>query len=323
MAPKPFRSYQEQVQLLAGRGMDVGRMEDAVEVLRQANYYRLSGYAYPFRAMEGTARGDQFVPGTRFEDVWALHQFDADLRAACFAALAPIEIFLRARLAHELGAVDPCAHLEPTLLGPEARKQGRVSVEYKRWLDKYRRAVRDSHEDFVEHHRRAKAGILPIWAATEVLDWGSLTRLYGFAPRAVQEAVAHDFKLNGPQLSSWLKSLNIVRNVCAHHGRLYNKVHTLTPRMPTLGRAAPLDEVRKLVEVDGPGRPRHDGEPQHSFGQRTFDQLTLIQHLLSAIDPSMSGQLPAVLSTFPATDLMPERVLGAPKEWRALELWAQ
>jgi abortive infection bacteriophage resistance protein len=59
------------------------------------------------------------------------------------------------------------------------------------------------------------------------LGWGGLTRLYGFAPRSTQDAIAGRCGLRAPQLSSWLKALNIVRNVCAHHGRLYNRVHTL------------------------------------------------------------------------------------------------
>lgn len=158
---KPYRSYAEQVQILQDRGMDVGSVEDAALLLRQVNYYRLSGYWYPFRAATATGRADEFVPGTRLVDVWALHQFDVALRAATFGALARVEGYLRARLAHELGALDPCAHLHPELLGPEARGP-RGERDYERWLAKYHRSVAESREDFVQHHRTTKDGVLPI-----------------------------------------------------------------------------------------------------------------------------------------------------------------
>lgn len=71
MTTKPHLTYEEQVSLLNERGMDVGARP--VDLLRQANYYRLSGYWYPFREPAERGRGDRFIAGTRLEDVWALH----------------------------------------------------------------------------------------------------------------------------------------------------------------------------------------------------------------------------------------------------------
>lgn len=115
---KGFRTYEEQVELLVVRGMEVGDYEHAVGVLRRVNYYRLSGYWYPFRQQDRTGRRDDFYPGTRFEDVVSLYEFDAKLRAAAFSMLAPIELAIRALVGHELGRVDPCAHLDCGKLGP-------------------------------------------------------------------------------------------------------------------------------------------------------------------------------------------------------------
>ena len=84
---KLFRSYDEQVELLKSRGMDVGDSEEAARQLRQVNYYRLSGYWYPFRRMIDGGRADTFYPGTTLADVLALYHFDASLRMATFGAL--------------------------------------------------------------------------------------------------------------------------------------------------------------------------------------------------------------------------------------------
>ena len=64
--------------------IDVGDRKRAADVLRRVNYYRLSGYWYPFRQQIGGGRVDDFYPGTRLDDVVALYEFDARLRAATF-----------------------------------------------------------------------------------------------------------------------------------------------------------------------------------------------------------------------------------------------
>lgn len=83
---KAYKTYAEQVDILAGRGMDMGDRDAAVETLRRVNYYRLSGYWYPFRKQTPSGREDDFYVGARFSDVVALYEFDVRLRAATFAA---------------------------------------------------------------------------------------------------------------------------------------------------------------------------------------------------------------------------------------------
>ncbi|CCI51985.1 MAG: Abi family protein [Tetrasphaera jenkinsii] len=297
---KAFRSYEEQVDLLAGRGIDVGDRKRAADVLRRVNYYRLSGYWYPFRQQIGGGRVDDFYPGTRLDDVVALYEFDARLRAATFSVLAPVELAIRSLLGHELGRVDPCAHLDPDLLGSPAR-QGDA---YRRWRDGYKLELNRSREDFVAHHRAKYGGVLPVWAAVEVLDWGGLARLYGFAPRDVQESISARCGLRGPQLASWLKSLNLTRNVCAHHGRLFNRVHTLTPKLPKVGVHPDLDGAT-------------------TAWNRTFAQLTLIQFLLNRLGLGRSNLLPAVVRSYPTIAAVPLSHLGAAEDWQtASQLWA-
>ena len=296
---KQFLSFKQQAKLLSSRGMDVGELESAAEELRLVNYYRLSGYWYSFHKF-GPAQSDprqsDFFSGTTLRDVMKLYQFDASLRAATFAALAPIELSIRALVGHELGEVDECAHLKPSALS--SRAQGPA---YADWLQRYQREVDESREDFVEHHRTKYGGVLPVWAAVEVLDWGGLTRLYGFSPRNVQNRVANAYGLSAPQLESWLKSLNVVRNVCAHHGRLFNRVFALMPKLPAVGRYPELDEAGPFT--------------------RTFGQLSLIQFMLRE-QGTRATMLPAVLRSFPAVRAVPLSHLGAPGDWSDLPLWS-
>src|SRR5699024_12680246 len=90
--------------------------------LPRVTYYRLSEFLHAFRTQSETWRADDLYPGTRLSDVIALYDFDARLRTATFSVLPPIELAVRALLGHELGRVDPCAHLDPGMLGPTARR---------------------------------------------------------------------------------------------------------------------------------------------------------------------------------------------------------
>ncbi len=287
---KAYKTYTQQVEILAGRGMDMGDRESAAATLRRVNYYRLSGYWYPFRKQAPAGRQDNFYAGTRFSDVVSLYEFDARLRAATFAAMIPVELAVRALLGHELGRIDPCSHLDPSLLGPTARSGDR----YFKWVQRFEVELSQSREDFVKHHHEKYGGRLPVWAATELLDWGSLTYLYGFAPRDVQNVVADAFGLSAPQLTSWLKALNLVRNTCAHHGRLFNRVHTIVPKLPMVGRHPELDAVS-------------------ASWSRTFGQLTLIQFLSGQLGVGHSSLLPSVVKSFPAIQSLPITHMGVPE----------
>ena len=297
-AIKKFKTYEEQLDVLAERGMDVGDREEAVLLLKRVSYYRLSGYCYPFREFKNNSRADTFFPGTRLRDVVALYEFDSRLRTATFAALTPIELAIRARLGHELGHLDPLIHLKPEMLETTDR-----SSKYEYWRSRYDRELKSSREDFVKHHKQKYGGKLPVWAATEIMDWGSLTYLYELSPRSVQNIISSQCDLTAPQLRSWLKALNIVRNICAHHGRLFNRVHAISPKLPAQGTHADLD----CINTDW---------------KRTFGQLTLVQLLLDRFNVGDKKLLPTVVQSFPEVQIVPISHIGAPDNWQtASNLW--
>lgn len=305
LGSKEFKTYSEQVALLQARGMIVDDTGWASAKLQQINYYRLSGYWYSFRQLRANSpgRADSFIDGSTLRDVIAIYDFDVRLRTAVFAALAPIELSIRALLGHELGEVDPHAHLEPNLLGATAREErsARPSRQYDRWKSRYDQEVGQSREDFVKHHQKY-GGRLPVWVAVEVLDWGSLSNLYALAPVNAREAVANRVGLGAPQLGSWLKSLNIVRNYAAHHCRMFNRVYALTPRLPQGGRHPELKQL----------------EPSMS---RTFGQITLIRHLSDQLGVGNPRLLRTVLKSYPEIAILPFSHLGAPADWASYELW--
>lgn len=231
-------------------------------------------------------------------DVAAYWDFDNKLRGVTLVALQPIEIYLRALLSHELGAIDPLIHEKADLLSIDK------GIDYKRWLAKLRREIRASREEYIRHHRDTRNGVIPIWVAAGVLDWGGLSNLFSISPLAVRDRVAETFGLSPAQLKSWLRSLNVVRNVCAHHSRFFNRHYSLTPKLPGLKVNRSLDAVRPATD-------------------HTFSMLTLVLHLGEATMSFNEKLIPAVLKTFPDRQGLNLGSIGAPSDWEQIPLWSQ
>ena len=234
---KPWLAFASQLDMLQARGLEVEDRAAALDYLERLGYYRLSGYWYPLRAVDPTAsqaqgkavRLDGFVPGSRFEDVVRLYVFDKKLRLLALDALERIEMAVRVDVAHLLGRRDPAAHENPACLhgnfskkqiskGPDAGK-----TQHQLWLTKHKSLLhRARKEPFVLHHQQ-QYGALPIWAAVEVWDFGLLSKLFSGMQYADQEQIAALYGApSGVAFAQWLRSLNFIRNVSAHHSRLWN-----------------------------------------------------------------------------------------------------
>jgi abortive infection bacteriophage resistance protein len=72
---KPTLTYTQQIAHLRANGMIVADEPAAEAWLRHVSYYRLSAYWLYFEHPKGQA-GPRFLPGTTFERVTALYDFD-------------------------------------------------------------------------------------------------------------------------------------------------------------------------------------------------------------------------------------------------------
>lgn len=295
---KPWLTLEDQAALLQSRGLDdaVRHVDD----LRRVGYYRLSGYWYPLRSFASSSgrRADHFVPGVTFSDVMALYRFDDRLKTAVWTAMCTLEVEIRVQLGYELGRVDAFIHERPDLLDSTVR-----SADYEKFAGTVRELVGRSHEDFVAHFRRQYDGRLPIWVLTEVLQFGQLATLYRFAAYEQRVAIASTVGARADEYYSWLKALNIVRNVTAHHGRLWNRPITIKPQLRSRRRDPLL--AHALESVDRP-----------------YGTLAVIAYLLRK-----SGQHDAVtslrdaLASFPAITGLQIEMTGAPTTWADQRLW--
>jgi len=290
---KPALTFEEQADLLLSRGLIADRME-LLARLRSVSYYRLSGYWYPFRLGDGTLRD-----GTTLAAVWSRYTFDRRFRLLVMDAIERVEICVRTELvyclAHEQGAFGYLDHANlPNLSASK--------------YDDFVRRVRDdyarSHEEFVEHFRAAYGAhhpCPPYWMVTELMTFGTLLTLFKGSPGSVKKHIAARFGVTDIVLESWLGSLNVVRNICAHHGRLWNKSLGFKPMIPRRD-----DRWHQPVEVTD---------------NRMFGVLTILKYLLDDIAPQShwTSRLEDLYAEYP---LVPKRSMGYPDNWRECPIWA-
>jgi abortive infection bacteriophage resistance protein len=221
---KPALTFEEQLELLERRGVVVEDRSRALETLSRISYYRLSAYFYPLR-LNG---GDSFHPGTRFDDAVALYDFDRRLRLLVLDGIERVEVLARTRITYELAhACHPFAHAEASFFD----RGFTHAVWYSAFLTELDRAK----EEFIAHFKAKYDGYprIPIWMASEVMTFRTLSKMFSGLDRKLQQAVAAALGLHWRVASTWLHCLAYVRNVCAHHGRLWNRELPVSPRLPS------------------------------------------------------------------------------------------
>lgn len=321
---KPWRSFGEQVDLLAGRGVDVEPRPRTLALLRTVGHYRLSGYLYPFRGTQvdpATGRSrvlSTYEPGTSIAGVAEIVDFDRRLRLLVLDGVEWIEVALRVQVGSVLGNRSAFAHLDPATflpvfgdhqLDPATGWRTRPS-RHAEWLARVAGRRASSDEASVAHFRDRYDDQMPIWALTEILELGHLSRLYQGLTDDLAAEIADAFRTPTKRLmASWLASVNYVRNVAAHHARLFNRKLQHAPGRPRPGAVPLLDHLRA------------DDHPKGAFG--VYNALAVIAYLLRAVDAhdEWVDRAVALLRSFPATPPLPVSVIGVPDSWSEQALW--
>ncbi len=308
---KDFRTFDEQLALLRQRGLRIDDDAAARATLRRIGYYRLAGYFYPLRIFvgDGNPRRDGFIDGASLALVVALYEFDKGLRLLVLDAIERIEVAVRVAIAYHLGQLDPEAHLSTRFLDARFHKPRQLGQpsQHERWRERLDDAVRKSSEDFVDHHRNKYRARMPIWVAIELWDFGMLSFFYQGMAYKHREAIASSIGgLTSDQLVSWLRTLNFVRNVSAHHSRLWNRNVPEVPRMPNPGR------VPMLAHVSA-SRAQY----------RLYGTLSCARYLLRSVhaDGDWHEKLAAHVQLFPCTPLVNIAAAGFPANWEQEDLW--
>jgi len=282
--------------MLKQRGLVVGNDEAALQTLSVISYFRLACY---FRPMEADKQTHEFREGTTLEQVLALYEFDTELRDIVFSSTRRIEVALRTRINHHFSRY----HSPFWFTQVDLATDGHLFVENLSSVD---RELHRSKEDFIKEHfaRYDCPGFPPAWKTLETVSFGTLSKLYGnFISKPDKKAVAEDFGL--PQhefLLSWMESLAVLRNLCAHHARIWNRRYALKPQMPRM-----LAGHAWLTDFSFPP-------------DKIYPQLCCIAYLLNSITPqnTFATDMKALLAKYPTVN---PSAMGFVQGWECEPLW--
>jgi abortive infection bacteriophage resistance protein len=310
---KPHLSLADQLALLTQRGLQVSDEAAAIERLHRNGYYRLSAYWYPFRTIVENQRTNDFLPDSKFDDAHALCVFDKDFKLLLLDAIESVEIAVRAEIALHLGSKDIFAHTNRSLFRPSFITQinSLGQTKYETWLNKFNTAVTRSRDEFVLHHERkyGTRSLLPIWIAIELWDFGLLSNFYGGMDTPHCIAVATRFAIpNWRLMESWLRSLNYIRNVIAHHGRLWNINLVDSPKLPT--KNGTIGDFDALV-------------PLHNVNTRIYSICCILAYFSKVIDPQSAWPqyLIESIESFPQMPYASIQDMGFPPDWQSHSFW--
>jgi len=287
----------QQIQLLVDRGLKIENREFAADALANVSYYRLSAYAYPFRSRQTP---DRFVDGVSFETVWQYYRFDRRLKGVVLDAIERVEISVRSKLVNVF-----TAQYGPFGYRHTANFAAPVDVQrFAATLGFIDRETQKSNEEFVAHFRATYDTTqgLPLWMATEVMTFGNLLTIFRLLKKKDKKAIARDYGISAAVLESWLTVLNYIRNVCAHHGRLWNRHLPICPDLP--------DKDARWHDPAMPVNPN-----------RIYSVLTLLHYLLTTIAPKSEWKTRflALLEEFPDIHRMS---MALPQDFEFSPLWA-
>lgn len=289
-------SIAEQIEKLKSRGL---RFEDEVKAahyLSNISYYRLRAYTYSFQ--DNSDPNHKFIKDVSFEDIIELYIFDRRLRLLAFNAIEKIEVSLRTKIVYEFSLTNG-SHWH------ENSQMYRNKYHFNVNINSLYEEVDRSSETFIEHYKNkySEPAYPPAWMSLEVVSMGLLSKLYGNLIKGNEKKkVANEFGLSNPLiLESWMHAFASLRNICAHHSRLWNRRFTIVPQIP-------YNTTYKFIGN------------KNIYENKIYAQLCCINYITRIISPE-SSFVNELKSLIKSCKLANCKEMGFPDNWMEEEIW--
>lgn len=307
---KPPKSFQDQLQQLKDRNLTVDDDDKALKYLANISYYRLSAYFLPYQSKK-----DRFDDGTTFKQIIDTYSFDRELRLLVFDCIERIEVAIRTQFIYCMSLHYNDSHWQDKnqyFITPYYNKIGNLVDPYSDFQNIISRAKTARRpEVFIKHYMDEynKPSNPPSWMCFELLTIGEMSHFYrGLRNKNDKKRIAKNFDVHFNVFLSWLHSLTYVRNICAHHARLWNKEFAIVP-------AILINPIGSWVDN------------AYNNNKRIFYFLCLLKYLLAKINPnnSFKDRLIALFNKYPN---IPIKYMGIPSDgkgnlldWKNEPLW--
>ena len=305
---KPHALLSQQVQTLASRGLIIDDQVSAEHYLSIIGYYRLSSYCYRFEdsPVEGK-RSHKFLPGTSFQDIVRIYVFDQKLRSLMLEALERFENYARSVWSHEMSAI---LGSHPHMDSGNFSNQEEYFKSLVHLIEESKRAERNTEE--IQHYSSSYSEpfLPPIWIIVSIMSFGELFRwIKNTKNQPVKNKVAKLLGMPNTQVFEGVsRVLTTVRNICAHHGRLWDR--RLNTKLPYITKGLKVPMVSRQATCGG-----DEAAPQ------LFNVIVVLAHIMVWINSDSSW--PKRIATLVSTNLneREQKIMGFPKDWALNPFW--
>ena len=241
MKEKSFKTIAEQLEILQARGLDIPDRELAERFLMRNNYYRVSGYSLTLR------NHDLFYPNASFQNIMDIYWFDHELRHLLLRFLECIEVSVKSVYAYEFTKMNGAT-------GYLDAKNFTDAVQHAKIINKGndQRDRRHQHEAYLKHFMDDLKQDIPLWAYVDLLTIADISFLYSISEPVVKDAVAAHFGLSGNKasklLGDFMHSMTIIRNLCAHGSRLFNRLFEQKPSLNKTDKSLLIRDENGLID---------------------------------------------------------------------------
>ncbi len=226
-------AFEEQLSLLESRRLTINDRPKVLSYLREISYYRLSAYFLPFQQER-----DRFNEGVTFKQIIDAYSFDRELRLLLFDCIERIEIAIRTQIIYSMALNYYDSHWQDNkslFIQPYYNKIGNLVDPYTdlQSIISKAKTVR-TPEVFIKHYieNYSSPSNPPSWMCLELLTIGELSHIFkGLKNNADKKRIADFFDVHWTVFTSWMHTLTYVRNICAHHSRLWNKDFAIVPEI--------------------------------------------------------------------------------------------
>lgn len=246
---KPFKTIDEQIQLLQSSNLTIleSDMEKTRNFLLNNNYYRISGYSLTLR------KNEVFHHGITIDHLIQIYEGDKMMRHILLSNLEIIETRLKSLISHlHAEKYGPLGYLDINTFNCVSNNKVGIHV-IQNYIHITRKASQQKNsnydsERFIQHHIDNKNGEFPFWVYIELLTISDTSKLYTILDEDLQRNIAAKLGFTVTNsvniVQNHLHCMTILRNICAHGGRLYNRLFI---RKPTLS----ISDKNLLRKVNG------------------------------------------------------------------------
>lgn len=211
---KEYKNNEELIDYLISKNVIVNNRELALKNIEKYSYYSIiNGYKSVFKD-----ENSNYKENTSFEEIFALYEFDKNIKAIFLKYTLEIEVVIKSLMANTLAeeyGVEDYLKLENL---DENSNEDLIND----FIEKIKKEIDDN---YIKHpaikYYKDTYNFVPPFVLTKILTFGAISRYYSLLKQSDRQKISKYFKLSDKLLRQILINLTMVRNISAHSDRLF------------------------------------------------------------------------------------------------------